>query len=97
MIPMRPRYTPEAAALIRKFHPDVKRMIRAAIRRLLESPLSGHELRLELSGFRSYRAASYRIIYRYDERENLLDVYYAGHRRNVYESLRDLLAGHRSE
>jgi mRNA-degrading endonuclease RelE of RelBE toxin-antitoxin system len=97
MTPLRVRYTPEAAALIRKFHPDVKRLVRGGIRLLLESPLAGHELRLELAGFRSYRVASYRIIYRYDEREGWLDVYYAGHRRNVYESFRELLVDRASD
>ena len=49
------RYTPQAATLIRKLHPGIKPRIREGIRSLLEDPLLGHELHLELSGFRSHR------------------------------------------
>ncbi len=88
---LRARYTPEATALIRKLHPEVKRLIRDGIRHLTENPLSGHELRFELSGFRSYRVRNYRILYRLNEQERFVEVYFVGHRRDVYESLRDLL------
>lgn len=93
MTPLRTRYTAEAAALIRKFHPDVKREIRQGLRHLVEHPLAGHELHFELAGFRSYRVRTYRILYRYDEQERMLDIFYVGHRRDVYESFRALLLG----
>jgi addiction module RelE/StbE family toxin len=88
---LRMRYTPEAAALIRRLHPEVKQQIRKGIRDLLEDPLLGHELRFDLSSFRSYRVKSYRILYQHNERENFMEVYYVGHRRDVYESFRSLL------
>ena len=97
MTPLRARYTPEASALIRTLHPDVKRDVRQAIRHLLDHPLAGHELQLDLAGFRSYRMRTYRIIYRYDERARSIDVLFVGHRRDVYESFRSLLLGHRSD
>lgn len=93
MRPLKVRHTLEAASLIRKLHPEVKRHIRQAIRQLGEHPLLGHELQFELAGFRSHRVKTYRIIYRYDERHRSLDIYYVGHRRNVYESFRALLLG----
>jgi mRNA interferase RelE/StbE len=88
---LRLRYTPEAAALIRKLHPEVKRRIRSGIRDLLETPLLGHELRFELSGFRSHRVKNYRIIFRLNDPEGFLEILFIGQRRDVYESFRTLL------
>ncbi len=91
MRPYRPRYTPEVAGRIRKLHPEVKREIRAAIRTLLSAPLSGRELQFELSGFYSFRVRTYRIIYRINDEEAMLDVVFIGPRRTVYEELASLL------
>lgn len=87
----RARYTPEAAARIRKFHPQVKREIKEGIRELLVSPLAGHALQFELAGLRSHRIRTYRIIYRIHDDESCLDIVFVGPRRNVYEELRTLL------
>jgi mRNA interferase RelE/StbE len=91
----RARYTPEAAERIRKFHPQVKREIREAIRELLVSPLAGHTLQFELAGLRAYRVRTYRIIYRISDDESCLDIVFVGPRRNVYEELRTLLLARR--
>ena len=40
----RARYTPEAAARIRKLHPLIKKEIRKAIRSLIDNPLLGYTL-----------------------------------------------------
>ncbi|MCP4409585.1 MAG: type II toxin-antitoxin system RelE/ParE family toxin [Gammaproteobacteria bacterium] len=87
MTSYRVRYTLEAAGRIRKLHPQVKQEIRKAIRTLLDTPLSGHSLQQELSGYRSYRVRSYRIIYRLNDEERTIDVVFVGPRRNVYEEL----------
>ena len=89
----RARYTPEAAERIRKLHPEVRREIRDTIRTLLQTPLAGHMLHHELSGYRSYRVRSYRVIYAINDEERTLDVVFVGPRRNVYEELRALLQG----
>jgi len=89
----RARYTPEAADRIRKLHPQVKQEIREAIRTLLQSPLTGHVLQHELSGFRSHRVRTYRVIYHINDEDRTVDVLFAGPRRNVYEELRRLLEG----
>ena len=88
---LRVRYTPEAARLIRKLHPDVKRLVRQATYHLIEHPLSGHELHFELSGLWSYRVKRHRLLYRHNEQDGFIEVLFVGHRRDVYESLRDLL------
>lgn len=91
MRPYRPRYTPEVTGRIRKLHPEVKREIRTAIRTLLSTPLLGRELQFELSGYHSYRVRTYRIIYRINDDDVMLDVVFIGPRRTVYEELKSLL------
>lgn len=87
----RARYTQEAASRIRKLHPQVKQEIREAIRTLLVTPLVGRVLQHELSGYRSYRVRTYRVIYRINDDDRTVDVLFVGPRRNVYEELRSML------
>lgn len=91
-----PRFAPEAAARIRRLHPQIKLEIRQAINSLIDDPLSGHSLHFELAGLRSFRIRNHRIIYRIDEDTATLDILFVGARRDVYEQLREvLLAGPR--
>lgn len=87
----RARYTPEATKRIRHLHPQIKQDIRDGIRALLNAPLAGRPLHDELSGFRSYRVRTYRVIYRLNDDEATLDIVFVGPRRNVYEEIRELL------
>jgi len=89
----RARYTPEASAIIKKLHPTIKVAVRAAITEIVKDPLDGRELQLELKGFRSLRVGRHRIIYRINEEETCVEIHYVGPRRDVYESVRDLLSG----
>lgn len=91
MTKLSPRYTPEAARLIKHLPPELKRLVRGAIDSLCTDPHIGHELLGDLTGYRSYRVRRYRVIYRVDEHESFLDVYHFGHRRDVYETLKLLL------
>jgi len=87
------RYTPECSRLIAKLPPEIKRLVRSSVDTLLAKPKSGTELTGELDGYYSYRVRRYRIIYQVNETETSIDVYHVGHRRDVYETLRSLLAG----
>ena len=87
----RARYTHEAGRVIRAIHPEIKALIRQAVDELLRKPFSGHELQFELKGFRSRKVKRYRIIYKVNEEECLIEVYYVGHRRDVYNSFRKLI------
>ncbi|MGH8611800.1 MAG: type II toxin-antitoxin system RelE family toxin [Gammaproteobacteria bacterium] len=49
-------------------------------------------LHLDLSAFRPYRVKGYRVLYQVNDQDGFLDVYYAGRRRDVYESLQAVLA-----
>ena len=87
------RFTPEAARLIATLPPEIKKLVRSAIDRLLQRPYSGSELTGELEGYRSLKAKRYRIIYRLNGAETSVEIYLVGHRRDVYETLRSLVLG----
>jgi mRNA interferase RelE/StbE len=85
------RYTRSAERSIRKLDPGVRRKIRIAVERLLEDPLRGKALRLTLQALRSWRTGDWRIVYRVIEDRIEILVVGVGHRRDVYDRLRDLL------
>jgi addiction module RelE/StbE family toxin len=87
------RFTPEAARLLSKIHPENKKYIKKALKELRQNPYTGKDLQEELFGFNSLRIKKYRIIYDIREDEYLLRIYYIGQRSNVYEQFRQMLAG----
>ena len=87
------RFTPEAARLLSKIHPENKKYIKKALKELRQNPYTGKDLQEELFGFNSLRIKKYRIIYDIREDEYLLRIYYIGQRSDVYQQLRQMLAG----
>jgi len=87
------RFTPEAARLLSKIHPENKKYIKKALKELRQKPYTGKDLQEELFGFNSLRIKKYRIIYDIREDEYLLRIYYIGQRSDVYEQFRQMLAG----
>ena len=85
------RFTPEASRLLSKFHPDAKMLIKQALNDLQQNPYLGNDLQEELYGFKSFKIKRYRIIYNMDEDAKFVQVFYVGHRRDVYEEFRILL------
>jgi mRNA interferase RelE/StbE len=85
------KFTPEAARLLAKLHPEAKKLIKAGLDEVRQNPFLGDDLQQELSGFKSYKIKRYRVLYVVDEEEGAIQVYYVGHRRDVYEQFRDLL------
>jgi mRNA interferase RelE/StbE len=85
------RFTPEAARLVATLPPEIKRLVRSSIDILLAEPQAGSELTGELEGYGSLKAKRYRIIYRLDDTETAIEIYFVGHRRDVYDALRSLL------
>lgn len=83
------RFTEEAAARVRKLHPEVKKHIRAGIDRIRGSPFDGHPLQDDLAGLRSLRVGGHRVVYRVQETSRTLDIILVGPRRDIYEELRD--------
>jgi mRNA interferase RelE/StbE len=89
---LRLKFTPEAARLFAKLHPEAKKLIKSGLDELRQSPFLGDDLQEELSGFKSYKIKRYRVLYAVNEEEEVIQVYYVGHRRDVYEQFRDLLS-----
>jgi mRNA-degrading endonuclease RelE of RelBE toxin-antitoxin system len=58
---------------------------------IIVAPHLGHDLQEELSGFKSYKSKRYRILYKINDDEQILEIYYIGHRQDVYEQFRRLL------
>ena len=87
------RFTPEAARLLSKIHPENKKYIKKALKELRQNPYTGKDLQEELFGFNYLRINKYRIIYDIREDEYLLRIYYIGQRSDVYQQFRQMLAG----
>ena len=85
------RFTPEARRLISRLHPENKKQIKKALVQIQKNPYLGDDLQEELSGFKSFKQKRYRILYQVDDVKRTIDVYYVGHRRNVYDEFRRLL------
>ena len=85
------RLTREAAKIVSKLHPENKKLIRSALDEVRQNPHQGRDLQDELAGFKSYRIKRYRIVYKLNEEQSSIDIYYLGHRRDVYEQFRTLL------
>ncbi len=84
-------FTTEAAKLLSRLHPESKKFIKEGLTELRQNPYLGDDLQQELSSFKSYKIKRYRILYDINEEEGVIQIYYVGHRRDVYEQFRDLL------
>ncbi|HXZ37803.1 MAG TPA: type II toxin-antitoxin system RelE/ParE family toxin [Thermodesulfobacteriota bacterium] len=70
--------------LIRKMHPDLKKKIRACLKMILSEPNAGKVLMDELSGLRSLRVSSFRIIYKIKNPKEI-ELVAIGPRERIYE------------
>lgn len=87
MISFRPDIPPHVADVIRVLHPELKQLIKAAIRAITSDPKCGEPLKRELNGLRTYRVRRFRIVYGVDLKRRLIRLMAVGHRRSVYEEL----------
>ena len=85
------RFTREASRLISRRHPDAKKLIKQSLSEIRENPYIGKDLQEELSGFKSFKLKTYRIIYDINDENSYVQIYYMGRRRDVYEQFRYLL------
>ena len=74
----------DAQELIRAIHPSLKKKVKASLKIILSDPYSGKALIQELSGLRSFRISSFRIIYRIKEAERI-ELIAMGPRERIYE------------
>ena len=87
MTPFRPDIPPHVADVIRSLHPDLKQLIKSAIRALVTNPGCGEPLKRELDGLRKYRVRRFRIVYAVHQKTRVIRLMAVGHRRSVYEQL----------
>ena len=78
---------PQAAAVVRAVHPDLKRSVRSALDALRDAPSIGEPLRGELAGLWRYRVRRFRIVYELDRSAHLVRVMAVGPRLSIYEDL----------
>jgi mRNA interferase RelE/StbE len=70
--------------LIGTMHPSLKRKVKASLKIILSEPYSGKALMDELSGLRSFRVSSFRIVYRIKEPEQI-ELVAIGPRERIYK------------
>jgi mRNA interferase RelE/StbE len=78
-------YSETSRNQISKLHPEIRTVVRSRLDKLKKEPYSGKRLERELSGYRSFSAKRFRIIYKVDEENESLEIHYVGQRRDVYE------------
>jgi len=82
-------YSETAREQICSMHPSIKPDIRTGVETIKQNPYNGKKLQRELSGYFSYRVRRFRIIYKINTEEKSLEIHYIGHRKNIYEIIRD--------
>ena len=84
-------YSQTSLKQIQKLHPSLKPIVKAKIEYLSSNPHLGKILEKELSGYLSFRAKRYRIIYKVREDTKTIEIHYIGHRKDIYETFGDQL------
>lgn len=82
-------YSQTSREQIRSLHPLVKSLAKTSIQKLKENPFLGKALEKELSGYHSIKAKRFRIIYKIDHKNYIIQIYYVGHRKDVYELFKE--------
>jgi mRNA-degrading endonuclease RelE of RelBE toxin-antitoxin system len=82
-------YSETSLKQIKKLHPYLKPIVKERIESISANPHIGKLLEKELSGYLSFRAKRYRIIYKVQENTNTIEIHYIGHRRDIYEIFGD--------
>ena len=85
------RFLKTAALAVKRLHPDIKKAAKLAVQELAENPYIGKELQHELSGYHSHRFLRYRIVYKPDTQEKIIEIFLVNHRKDVYEIFSEYL------
>jgi mRNA interferase RelE/StbE len=76
---------------IRSLHPHIKPIVKSRLQSLKENPYLGKALERELSGYYSLSMRRFRVIYKIDDQNHLIQIHYVGHRRYIYEVFKEYL------
>jgi len=80
------RYSETSLKQIKKLNPHLKPIVKAKIEYISANPYTGKLLEKELSGYLSFRAKRYRIVYKVEEDSKTIEIHYVGHRKDIYET-----------
>ena len=80
----------DVAEFVRRMHPYLKKKIKPSLKIILSDPDSGKMLRDELTGLRSFRVSSFRIIYSISTRK-IIEIVAIGPRVRIYDETFRLL------
>ena len=84
-------YSQTSKDLIRKVHPELKSIVRKRIKSLVDNPYTGKRLEKELAGYFSIRAKRFRIVYKIQEKNQIVEIHYVGHRKDVYQVFKEYI------
>lgn len=79
------RISTRAAKQIKKLPERIQDAVIESFRELKDDPYLGKKLSRELSNRFSYRINIYRIVYKINEKDKIIDILSAGHRATVYD------------
>jgi len=79
------RISTKAEKQIKKIKKIYQAAILSALEELREDPYVGKPLSKDLTGRFSYKISVYRIIYKINQRDKVVNIISAGHRATIYE------------
>lgn len=74
----------EAEKEIKKIKKLYQESVVEALKEIVEDPLAGKPLNRELTNYFAYKIGPFRIIYRVNSKDKIVEVVSAGHRETVY-------------
>ena len=86
------RASAEIVNFIRGTHPQLKRKIKSALKRIIDDPIAGKSMRDELKGLKSFRVSRFRIIYRISSK-SIIEIIAIGPRKTIYEETYRMIKG----
>ena len=78
------RVPDEVAKMLGGMHPELKRRVKFALKKILSVPHSGKSLRDDLKGLNSVKVGRLRIIYRIAS-DRIIEIIAIGPRKRIYE------------
>ena len=90
MRPWRVEFSPAVAKVVRHLPPEIKALVREAVRAIVSDPELGDALQGELEGLRKFRVRRYRIVYAVNARRRRIEIHAVGHRRSVYDEIAEI-------
>lgn len=75
----------KAEKSIKRFPQNIRGRLALALINIKENPLIGSKLSGDLAGYHKFRIGDYRIVYKFDPKESLVEVVKIENRKGVYK------------